>query len=114
MIEGEGVLQSVGRRVAVCPEPADVVEQHIEARVGCQDFIRQSPHLGLRRHIGNEDIDRRVARLASDGDGGLFGTWPVAAGNAHPGSDGGQGDRCGSTDAARATGDQDVLACHRR
>ena len=34
MIEGERVLQAVGGDVAVVPEAADVVEQHIEPRIG--------------------------------------------------------------------------------
>src|SRR5207245_6191358 len=37
VVESKCVLQAIGRRVSVGPEPADVVDQHVEPRVGIQD-----------------------------------------------------------------------------
>ncbi len=61
MVEGERVFQTVGGHLAVGPEPADVVQQHVQPRVSGQDLVGQPPDLGLRRHVGYEGIDRRVA-----------------------------------------------------
>ena len=61
MVEGERVLQAVGGHVAVSPEAADVVEQHVEPRIRGEHLAGQPPDLGLRRHVGDEDVDRRVA-----------------------------------------------------
>jgi hypothetical protein len=73
VVEGECVLQPVGGHVAMCPEPADVVEQHIQARVRGEDLGRQPPDLGLRRHVGDEDVHRSAARRSDDRGGGRIG-----------------------------------------
>ena len=61
VIERERVLEAIGGHVAVRPEAADVVEQHVQPRIGGEHLVRQPPDLGLRRHVGDEDIDRGVA-----------------------------------------------------
>ena len=62
VVEGERVLQTVGGDVAMRPEAADVVEQDVEPRVGREDLGGQPADLGLRRHVGDEDVDGGVAR----------------------------------------------------
>ena len=37
VVEGKRVLLAIGRQVPVRPEPADVVHQHIQPRVGVED-----------------------------------------------------------------------------
>ncbi len=63
------MLQPVGGHVVVGPEPADVVEQHIQPRVRGENLAGQPPDLGLQRHVGDEDVHRGVARLAGDRGG---------------------------------------------
>ena len=60
VVEGEGTLQAVGGRVSVCPEPADVVDQHVESWVSIQDADGEPTDLGLRGHVGGEGVDGRV------------------------------------------------------
>ncbi len=74
MVERERVLQAVGCLAAMGPEPPDVVEEHIKARVGREDLVSEPPDLGLRRHVGDEDVDRVDARLTSDRHGRSLGT----------------------------------------
>ena len=81
MVEGEGVLQPVGRDMAVRPEAADVVEQDVQARVRGQHLAGQPPHLGLRGHVGDEDVDRAAARLAGDLGGRALRPPQVATGD---------------------------------
>jgi hypothetical protein len=95
VVEGEGVLKPVDGRVAVGPEPADVVEQHIEAWIGGEDLGGQPPDFGLGGHVGDEDVHCGIARLARDCGGGQHRTVPVAAGDAHSGTHCGQAGRGG-------------------
>ncbi len=47
MVEGEGALEAVGGDVAGGPEAADVVDQHVEARVRVEHLCREAAHLDL-------------------------------------------------------------------
>ena len=61
VVEGERALQAVGGQVAVRPEPADVVDQHVQPRVGVEDRDGEPTYLGLGGHVGGERVDGRVA-----------------------------------------------------
>lgn len=37
MVEGERALQAIGGQVSVRPEPADVVDQRVQPRIGVED-----------------------------------------------------------------------------
>src|ERR1700694_2516147 len=95
MVDGECLLQSVGRQVSVCPKPTDVVDQHVEPGVGVEDRDGESPDLGLGAHVGAERIDGMVSRGGTNGGGDLFGPPEVATRDPDPGTDGRQPDRGG-------------------
>ena len=112
MVEGERVLKAVGGWVPMCPEPADVVDQHVQSRVGVEDGGGEPPYLGLGAHVGGERVDGRVSRTGTDVGRGLLGARGVAARDADPGADGGKADRGGLADSPGAAGDQDDLVGH--
>ena len=64
VVDREGVFQAVGGHVPVRPEPADVVDQHIQPRVRVEHGRGQSADLGLRRQVGGERVHRRVSGFA--------------------------------------------------
>ena len=113
MIEGKRVLQTVGGHVTVSPESTDVVEQHVEPRVRREHLACQPVDLGLGRHVGDEDVHRRVARLTGDHRRGLLGPRAIAAGDTHAGTHRRKACRGGPADPTGPTGDQDGLAGHR-
>src|ERR1700693_4820583 len=113
MVDGECLLQSVGRQVSVCPKPTDVVDQHVEPRVGVEDRDGESPDLGLGTHVGAERIDGRVSRGGTNGGGDLFGPPEVATRDPDPGTDGRQPDRGGLPDSSGATSYENDLTGHR-
>jgi len=113
LVDRKCVLKAIGGHVAMCPESADVVEQHVQPGIGRQNLVGQPPDLGLRRHVGDEDVHRRIARRSGNLRGGSLGPRPVAARDAHPGTDRGQADGCRPADPARGAGDQHGLARHR-
>ena len=76
MVEGKRVLEPIGGHVTVGPEAADVVKQDIEPRVRGEDLVSQPSDLGLGRHVGDEDINSRIARLLDDRGGGHLGALP--------------------------------------
>ena len=47
VVDGEGVFQAIGGDPAGGLEPARVVDQHVQPRVGGQDLAGQPAHLGL-------------------------------------------------------------------
>src|SRR5205085_2211278 len=51
VVEGERALQAVGGQVAVGPEPADVVDQHVQPRVGGEDRAGEPPDLDLGAQV---------------------------------------------------------------
>jgi hypothetical protein len=61
------------------PEPADVVEQHIQPRVRGENLGGQTPDLGLRRHVGDEDVHRGGCPTRGDRGGGPLEARPIAA-----------------------------------
>ena len=113
MVDGEGALQPVGGEVPGGPEPAHVVDQHIQPRVGAADRDGESAYLGLAGHVGGERVHRRVAGLAGDPGGGGLGPRLVPAGDADAGAQRGQAGGGRPADAASAARDQRSLACHR-
>ena len=113
MVEGEGVLQAIGGRMSVRPEPADVVDQHIQPWVSIENCAGEAAHLGLGAHVGCEHVDGRVSGSGTNVGGGLFGTDQVATRDADPGAHRGEPDRRGFADSARSAGDQHDLAGHR-
>ena len=60
VVEGERALQTVGGQVSVCPEPADVVDQHVEPWVSVENADGEPTDLGLRGHVGGERVDGRA------------------------------------------------------
>ncbi len=85
VVDGEGALQPVGGEVLGGPEPAHVVDQHIQPRVGAADRGGESAYPGLAGHVGGERVHRRVAGLADDPGGGGLGPRLVPAGDADAG-----------------------------
>ena len=77
VVERERQLEAVRGDVAVRPEPAHVVDQHVDSGVALLQFGGQSAHLRLRRQVGLEDVDRVIARPAAELVGG--GGQPVPA-----------------------------------
>ena len=114
MVEREGVLQAVGGEVPVSPEPADVVDQHVQARVGVQHLSGQTAHPGLGGHVGGKGVHGWVARRGADGCRGRLGAGLIAAGDADPGAQRGEPDGGGPADTAGASGDQNGLPGHQR
>ena len=96
------------------PEPADVVDQHVQPRVGVEDLGGQAAHLRLRGEVGAERVHGGVACRGPDLDRGRLRARGVAAGDRHPRPERGQPDRGGLADAAGGAGDQDRPAGHRR
>ena len=88
VVDGEGVLQAVGGDVPGGPEPAHVVDQHVQARVRGEDLTGQTAHLGLDGQVGYEHIDGRVARRCADVASGGLGPGAVAANDADSGAQG--------------------------
>src|ERR1019366_9734398 len=62
VVEGKRALEAVGRRVSVCPEPADVVDQYVQPRVGVEDIGGEPAHLCLGGHVGLVGVGVRVSR----------------------------------------------------
>jgi hypothetical protein len=112
VIEGECVLQPIGGLVAVGPEPADVVDEHIEPWVRREDVSSEAPDVALRRQIRHEDVHRAVVGLATDRVGRLLGSPPIAAGDTHPSTRLRQPDGGRPADPAGSAGDQHDLADH--
>ena len=81
----------------------------VDSRAIPPDEVREFDEL-----LGDEDVHRGVTRLADDRGGGSLGPGSVAAGDAHPGTHGGQADRSRPADPPGAAGDQYGLAGHRR
>jgi hypothetical protein len=80
VVERERTLQAVGGDVPVCPETADVVDQHVQSRVQVEHFAREAVYLGLRRQVGGERVDRRVVRRGADLGRGRLGYGVAGAG----------------------------------
>ncbi len=51
MVEREGVLQAVGGDMPMGLEPADVVDQDVQPRVGVKHLSSQTAHPGLDGHV---------------------------------------------------------------
>jgi hypothetical protein len=100
--------------VPVLPEPADVVDQHVQAGIRVEDLSGQAPYLSLAGQVGGERVDGGVARRRADVGRGGFGPREVAAGDADLGTQVGEPGCGGLADAAGAASDQDGLAGHRK
>jgi hypothetical protein len=94
------------------PEPADVVDQHVQPRVHVEHLTRQAPYLGLGGEVRGKCIDHRVVRRGTDVGRGRFGARHVAAGDAYPRTHSGKSERCGLADPAGSARDEDGLAGH--
>src|SRR6202042_3948313 len=101
VVEREGPLQAIGSDVAVRPEPTDVVDQHIQARVGVTDLSGQTAHTGLNGHVHGKSIHDRAARCRAYVCRGRLGAGLITAGDADPGAEGGEPDSGGLADTAR-------------
>ena len=112
MIQREGTLQTVSGDVPVSPEPADVVDQHVQTRIGASHLGSQTAHLRLDGHVGDKDIHRCVTRRSADTGRGRHSTRLVAAGNADPGAQRGEPGGGSHADAPCASGDQNGLPGH--
>ena len=67
VVEREGVLEAVHGDVPVRPVAADVVDEHVEARVGRLDLGGQAPYLGLGGHVRLEHVHLGRRHLPSYG-----------------------------------------------
>ncbi len=113
VVDGEGVFQAVHGDVPVGPEPADVVDQHVEAGV-CLEHLRGEPaHLRLGGHVGDEHVHRVIARCRADVGCGGLGAGGVAPDDADSGAHSREPDGGGLADPAGAAGDQHGPAGHR-
>jgi hypothetical protein len=112
VVEREGALQAIGGEVPVSPEPADVIDQHIQPRIGASHLGGQMAHPGLGGHVRGKGIHRRAARCGADAGRGRLGAGLIAAGDADPGAQGGEPDGGGLADATGASGDQNELPGH--
>ena len=54
------IYTAVGGRMSMRPKPADVVDQHIQPRVGVEYSDGQPAHLGLGAHVGGKCVDGRA------------------------------------------------------
>jgi hypothetical protein len=108
------VLQVIGRDVPVSPEPADVVDQHVQPRVGVQYLSGQTAHPGLNRHVRGKGIHRWATRRGADACSGRLGAGRITAGDADPGAQRGEPDGGGLAYAAGTSGDQNGLPGHER
>jgi len=113
-VEREGVLQAIGGDVPVSPEPADVVDQHVQPRVGVQYLSGQAAHPGLNRHVRGKGIHRWATRRGADACRGRLGAGRIPAGDADPGAQRGEPGGGGPADAAGTSGDQNGLPGHER
>lgn len=59
--ERERLLKVVGGEVSVCPESADIVDEHIQPWVGVENRDGEPAYLFLGCHVGGKRVDRRVA-----------------------------------------------------
>ena len=109
MVDGEGALQPVGGDPAGGPEPAHVVDEHVQARVRVQNLAGQPSYLRLGGHVGGERVDCRVA--GRGGDVGRRGSAPgeIAAGDADAGAQRGQAGGRGFAVDIRSPGAGPVL-----
>ena len=114
VVEREGVLHAIGGDVPVSPEPADVVDQHVQPRVGVQYLSGQTAHPGLNRHVRGKGIHRRATRGGADARRGRLGAGRIPAGDADPGAQRGEPDGGGPAYAAGTSGDQNGLPGHER
>ena len=112
VIERERVLQAVGGDVPVRPEPADVVDEHIQARVPVEHFAREASYFGLRRQVRGERVDRRVIRRGADVGRGRLRASDVAPGDSHPSAQSSEPDRRRLADPTGTARDKDRLTCH--
>ena len=112
MVDGEGVLQAVGGDVPGGPEPAHVVDQHVQVWVPVQDLTGETVDLGLDGQVGREHVHGRAARCGADVASGGIGPGAVAANDAYSGTQGRQPGGGGLADAAGSPGDQDRLPGH--
>jgi hypothetical protein len=84
------VLQAVGGGVPVSPEPADVVDQHVQAWVGVRHQGGQTAHPGLGRHVCGKGVHGWAARCGADTGRGRPGTGLITAGDTDPGAQRGE------------------------
>jgi len=112
VVEREGALQAVGGEVPVSPEPADIVNQHVQPRIGVSHLGGQAAHLCQDRHVGGKGVDGWAARCGADAGRGRLGTGLITAGDADPGAQCGEPDGGGLADATCASGDQNGLPSH--
>jgi hypothetical protein len=112
VVDREGALQAVGGEVPVGPEPADVVDQHIQPRVGAGHLRGQTAHPGLGGHVSGKGVHHWAARCGADAGRGRLGAGLITAGDADPGAQRGEPDGDGPADATGAPGDQNGLPGH--
>ena len=105
MVHREGVLEAVDGGVPGGPEPADVVDQHVQPWVRREHLVREPAHLVLGGHVGDEDVDR-VRRMPREPLRGGLGPGGVPADDADPGAERGETGGGGQPDPTGAAGDQ--------
>jgi hypothetical protein len=113
VVEGEGVLESVGGDMPGVPVPAGVVDQHVDPGEAAEYLVGQAPHLGLGGQVGHERVD-----LTTGGRAELAGRClrapPVAARDRDVRADRGEAESGRPADPAGATRDEHRPAGHRR
>ena len=62
VVEREGVLQAIGGDVPVRPEPADVVDQHVQPRIPLERFACEAAYFGLQREVGGECVHHQLGK----------------------------------------------------
>ena len=94
------VCQAVGGDVPVSPEPAHVVDQHVQPLIGLKHLCGQTAHPGLHGHARGKGGHGWAARCGADAGCGCPGTGLIAAGDTDPGAQRGpvavQNGVCGS------------------
>ncbi len=64
MVEGEGVLESVGGDAPGLPVAADVVDEHVDPGEALEHFAGQSSYLRLCGEVRDEHVDLPASRRA--------------------------------------------------
>ena len=80
VVQGPGVLDAVDGGLARGEQAARVVDEDVEARVSLLQLGGDPTHLGLRREVGDDRLDPRVAALRlqlGDGRRGALGSRPT-------------------------------------